>query len=88
MTGYLETFKSLHVEVSLLTDTYMSVFDNFEEYDALSRNTTRHKRSILPILGELMHTLIGTLSEKTLKTLTRTSMFWQLTKSALFMTLT
>ena len=67
MTGYLETFKSLHVEVSLLTDTYMSVFDNFEEYKALSMSMTRHKRSILPILGELMHTLIGTLSEKDLE---------------------
>ena len=30
-------------------------------------NTTMHKRSILPILGELMHTLIGTLSEKDLE---------------------
>ena len=71
MTGYLETFKSLHVEVSLLTDTYMSVFDNFEEYDALSMNMTRQKRSILPILGELMHTLIGTLSEKDLENINK-----------------
>ena len=67
MTGYLATFESLHVEVSLLTDTYMSVFDSFQEYKALSMNTTMHKRSILPILGELMHTLIGTLSEKDLE---------------------
>ena len=71
MTGYLETIKSLHVEVSLLTDTYMSVFDNFEEYDALSMNMTRHKSSILPILGELMHTLIGTLSEKDLENINK-----------------
>ena len=45
----------------------MSVFDSFQEYNALSMNTTMHKRSILPILGELMHTLIGTLSEKDLE---------------------
>ena len=67
MTGYLATFESLHVEVSLLTDTYMSVFDSFQEYKALSMNTTMHERSILPILGELMHTFIGTLSEKDLE---------------------
>ena len=36
MTGYLGTFESLHVEVSLLTDTYMSVLDSFQEYEALS----------------------------------------------------
>ena len=71
MTGYLETFKSFNVEVSLLSDTYMSVFDNFEEYDALSMNTTRHKRSILPILGELLHTLIGFLSEKDLENINK-----------------
>ena len=45
----------------------MSVFDNFEEYDADSMHMIRHKRSILPTLGELMHTLIGTLSEKYLE---------------------
>ena len=32
MTGYVETFKSLHVEVDILTDEYMSVYNNFEEY--------------------------------------------------------
>ena len=30
-------------------------------------NTTMHKRSILPIFCELMHILIGTLSEKDLE---------------------
>ena len=67
MSEYLASFEILHVGVSLLTDTYMSVFDSFQEYKALSMNTTMHKRSILPILGELMHTLIGTLSEKDLE---------------------
>ena len=32
MIGYVETFKSLHVEVDLLTDEYTSVYNNFDEY--------------------------------------------------------
>ena len=32
MTGYVETFKSLHVEVDLLTDEYTYVYNNFDEY--------------------------------------------------------
>ena len=66
MTGYLEIFKSLHEGVSILTDTCMSIFDSFEDNATLSMNTTSHKRSILPICGKLMHTFIGTLSEKDL----------------------
>ena len=36
MTGYVETFKSLHVEVDLLTDDYTSVYNNFDEYQTMS----------------------------------------------------
>ena len=36
VTGYLETFKSLHVEVDHLTDEYISVYNNFDEYQTLS----------------------------------------------------
>ena len=32
MTGYVEIFKRLHVEVDLLTDEYTYVYNNFDEY--------------------------------------------------------
>ena len=35
MTGYVETFKSLHVEVDILTDENMSIYNNFDEYQTL-----------------------------------------------------
>ena len=38
--GYVETFKSLHIEADLLTDIYMSVFDSFEEYQTHSCDKT------------------------------------------------
>ena len=63
MTGYVETFKSLHIEVDLLTDTYNSVYDNFAEYQSLSVNGHRSQRSLIPIIGQLMSTLFGTVSE-------------------------
>ena len=71
LTGYVETFKSLHIEVDLLTDTYMSVFDSFEEYQTLSVDQNRSQRSILPIIGQLMSTLFGTLSENDLEDINR-----------------
>ena len=61
MTGYVETFKSLHVEVDILTDEYMSVYNNFDEYQTLSYS--RNERSLVPIIGQLMSTLFGTVSE-------------------------
>ena len=35
MTGYVETFKRLHVGVDLLTDEYTSVYNNFDEYQTM-----------------------------------------------------
>ena len=67
LTGYMETFKSLRVEVDLLTDTYKSVYDSFDEYQTLSVKSQRIQRSLIPIIGQLMITLFGTVSEKTLK---------------------
>ena len=29
LTGFVETFKSLHIDAGFLTDTYMSVFKSF-----------------------------------------------------------
>ena len=48
MTGYVETFKSLHVEVDLLTDEYTSVYNNFDEYQTMSYK--RNERSLIPII--------------------------------------
>ena len=71
MTGYVETFKSLHIEVDLLTDTYNSVYDNFAEYQSLSVNGHRSQRSLIPIIGQLMSTLFGTVSENDLENINR-----------------
>ena len=71
MTGYVETFKSLHIEVDLLTDTYNSVYDNFAEYQSLSLNGHRSQRSLIPIIGQLMSTLFGTVSENDLENINR-----------------
>ena len=69
MTGYVETFKSLHVEVDILTDEYMSVYNNFDEYQTLSYS--RNERSLVPIIGQLMSTLFGTVSENDLENINR-----------------
>ena len=71
LTGYMETFKSLRVEVDLLTDTYKSVYDNFDEYQTLSVKSQRVQRSLIPIIGQLMSTLFGTVSEKDLENINR-----------------
>ena len=71
MTGYVETFKSLHIEVDLLTDTYNSVYDNFAEYQSLSVNGHRSQRSLIPIIGQLMSTLFDTVSENDLENINR-----------------
>ena len=67
----METFKSLRVEVDLLTDTYKSVYDNFDEYQTLSVKSQRVQRSLIPIIGQLMSTLFGTVSEKDLENINR-----------------
>ena len=71
MTGYVKTFKSLHIEVDLLTDTYNSVYDNFAEYQSLSVNGHRSQRPLIPIIGQLMSTLFGTVSENDLENINR-----------------
>ena len=63
----METFKSLHIETDLLTDTYMSVFDSSKEYQTLSVDKNRSQRSILPTIRHLMSSLFGTLSESDLE---------------------
>ena len=71
LTGYVETFESLHVEIDLLTDMYKSVYDNFDEYQSLSVDNQRSKRSLIPLIGQLMSTLFGTVSENELDNINR-----------------
>ena len=70
-TGYVETFMSLHVEIDMLTDTYNSIYDNFDEYQILSVDDKKHKRSLLPIIDHLMSNLFGTVSEDDLENINR-----------------
>ena len=42
LTGYVETFESLHVEIDLLTDTYKSVYENFDEYQSTVKGVKGH----------------------------------------------
>ena len=72
LTGYVETFKNLHIETDLLTDTYTSVFNSFTEYQALSVDKNRSQRSNLPIFGQLMSSLFGTLSENDIENINKT----------------
>ena len=41
LTGYVETFESLHVEIDMLTDIYTSIYDSFGEYQDLSLSNQR-----------------------------------------------
>ena len=69
MTGYVETFKSLHVEVDLLTDEYTSVCNNFDEYQTMSYK--RNEKSLIPITSQFMSTLFGPVSENDLENINR-----------------
>ena len=69
--GYVETFEILHVEIDLLTDIYKSVCENFDIYQSLSVHNERGKRSLIPVIGQLMSTLFGTVSENELDNINR-----------------
>ena len=69
MTGYVETFKSLPVEVYLLTDEYTSVDNNFDEYQTMSYKI--NERPLIPIICQLMSTLFGTVSENDIENIKR-----------------
>ena len=57
--------------VNLLTDTYQSIYKTFEDYKTLHKGTDRVKRSVLPFVGQLVRTLLGTVSEKDLGIINR-----------------
>ena len=62
---------SLNVEIDLLADTYKSVYENFDEYQSLSVDSERGQRSLIAIIGKLMSTLFGTVSENELDNINR-----------------
>ena len=69
LRAYAETFKSLQLEVDLLSDTYQSIYKTFENYQVL--NTDRSKRSLIPLVGNLMSSLFGTLLQNDLDNINR-----------------
>ena len=71
MTGYLETFEMLGVEISMLRDIFNSVYDSFDDYQIFERKTSRPRRSLIPVIGQLMSSLFGTVSEKDLENIGR-----------------
>ena len=68
---YVETFKSLQIEIDLLTDTYQSIYKTFEDYKVLHKDTGSVKHSVLQFVGQLMSTLFGSLSENDLENINR-----------------
>ena len=67
-TTYHSTFKSLNDEIGLLNDT---VKDNFVDYQTLQSDHERSKRSLLPIVGQAMSLLFGTVSDLDLEMIQR-----------------
>lgn len=56
--NYKATFKSLHNEVLALKTTFDSIMDSYIDFRSL-----RNKRSILPLGGEILNFLFGTVSQ-------------------------
>ena len=67
LTGYVFTFESLHDEIAMLNDTYQAIKNNFDDYQSLRSGNYRPKRSLLPIIGQAMSLLFGTISESDLE---------------------
>ena len=71
LTGYTETLNSLHVEIDVMTETYKYIHDTFDEYKIFSPKRQRNERSVLPIIGQLMSSLFGVISENDLENINR-----------------
>ena len=54
----------LRVEISMLRDMFSSVHDSFDDYQILERKTLRRRRSLIPVIGQLMSSLSDTVSAK------------------------
>ena len=58
---YAETFESLQLKFDVLSYTNQSIYKTFENHQVL--NTDRIKRSLISLVGNLMSSLFGTLSQ-------------------------
>ena len=52
-----------------MTDEYTYVYNNFDEHQTMSYK--RNERSLIPIIGQLMSTLFGTVSKNGLENINR-----------------
>ena len=61
-TRYVDTIYSLHEEIAILSDTYGAVKDTFDDYRAVRSMNGKSKRSLLPLVGQLMSFMFGTIT--------------------------
>ena len=66
-TGY----ENLHDEIGMLNDTVQTVKDNFIDYRSPKSDQRRAKRSLLPIIGQAMSLLFGTVADVDLENIRR-----------------
>ena len=62
-TGYVDTIHSLHEEIAILNDTYGAVKGAFDDYRTVRSMNGRPKRSLLPVVGQLMSFMFGTVTD-------------------------
>ena len=60
---YKKHFEDLEMEIKFLNHTRKSIHDNFQEY----QNLKRERRSVIPIVGDMLSFLFGTTSESDLE---------------------
>lgn len=70
-TGFKETFRSLEIELNILTGTFQTVKQSFDQYNNISPKTRLSKRSILPIVGEALSALFGVVSSSDMENINR-----------------
>ena len=68
MSGYYHTMKNLQVELDMINETFLSVKENFVDFQSINmKKGQRNKRSLIPIVGQAMSFLFGTVSEDDLE---------------------
>lgn len=69
--GYVFTFESLNDEIGILNDTYQTIKEKSIEYQTLKSDRKRPNRLLLPIIGQAMSLLFGTVSNVDLENIRR-----------------
>ena len=62
-TRYVDTIHSLHEEIAILNDTFGAVKDAFDDYRTVRSMNGKSKRSLLPVVGQLMSFMFGTITD-------------------------